>query len=114
MSFIVNVVVPLMLFVGFISYGIKVYFHFLYLKVIKKYPEQLSYLKFLGSVNSSFFIDRIEIITPYLKIRKKNNLSDFEIKKAIVIEKRIKICLIIALIGFAAIPLGIYLQGRLN
>lgn len=113
MYFIVKILLPIFLFIGFIAYYFKAYFHFSYLKIIKKYPKKLSFFRFSGFENV-YFIDWFEIIIPFLFRRKKNNLSDSEIKKAIKLEKRIIICIIIFLSGFATIPLGIYLQNRFN
>jgi len=111
MDFIVKTLLPIVLFLGFISYCLKVYYHFSYLKIIKNYPKQLSFFMFLGFVNA-YIIDRFEIILPFLLKRRKSNLTDAEVKIVVTLEKRIMICIILSIIGFATIPLGIYLQNN--
>lgn len=112
MDFIVNTFLPLLLFIGFVAYCLKTYFHFLYLKIIKRYPDNLNFFRFLSFINSHF-MDRVEIILPFLWIRNKTYLSESNALKARLLENKIIICIVISIIGFSSIPLGIYLQSTL-
>ena len=109
MGFILKTVLPSILFIGFFAYIIKVYYHFQYLKIVKKYPSDLTFFRFNSYINEYFF-DRFELIMPILIKRKKENLSEIEYNNAIKLEKRIIILILITIIGFSSIPLGIYLQ----
>ncbi len=111
MDFVINIFLPAILTIGFISYCCKSYFHFLYLKIVKGYPKELSFYKFISFVNAHFF-DRLEIIMPLLIKRNKESLSENEFKKAKLLEKRIIYCIILTVIGFLTIPIGLYLQNN--
>lgn len=109
----VKKVFPAILFIGFISYIFKTYYHFLYLKLAKNYPEDLTFMRFMSFINTYFF-DRFEIVLPFFFKRNLNNLNLKNKEKAERIEKKVFRFLIISLIGFSIIPLGIYLQNRFN
>ena len=112
MEFIVRTVLPIILFMGFISYVFKVYYHFLYLKIIKKYPNNLNFFHFLNTETMDL-IDRFEIILPFIIIRKNIELSNEESQKVSILKKRIMICILIFIVGFVCvIPLGIFLQNK--
>ena len=113
LEIIVNIILPIMLIAGFISYSFKTYFHFVYLKLVKNYPEELSFMRFLRFINNYFF-DGFEIILPFLFKRNLKNLNTENKERAKRIEKIIFRLLILSLIGFSTIPLGIYLQDRFN
>ncbi len=110
---IVNIIMPIILFIGFLSYTLKTYYHFLYLRLVKNYPKELSFMRFMRFINEYFF-DRFEIILPFLFKRNLKNLTTDDKEKAKHIEKIIFRLLIISIIGFSMIPLGIYLQNRFN
>ncbi len=112
MEFIINTVLPISLFIGFISYMLKCYYHFLYLKIIKKYLKGMSFFNFLGSINR-YLIDRFEIILPFIFIRKNVKLTIDERKKVNYLRKRIILFLLIFIFSFVFVmPLGIYLQNN--
>ena len=110
MDFILKTILPSILFIGFFSYMIKAYYHFQYLKIVKKYPDDLTFFHFNSYINEYFF-DRFELIVPILVRRKKEGLSKIDYNKAIKLEKLIIILIIITIIGFSSIPLGIYIQN---
>lgn len=109
MNFLVQTLLPTILILGFISYFFKVYYHFLYLKILKKYPKNINFLSMAG-FSFKYYFDRLETILPFIKKRKKINLSSEEVAKLEILEKRIFFFLIVSIIGFLTIPLGIYLQ----
>lgn len=109
MNFLINSLLPLILLLGFISYLLKVYYHFLYLKLLKKYPKNVRLLNMEG-FSFKYYLDRFETILPFIKKRKKVNLPLEDVARLELYEKRILFFLIISIIGFLTIPIGIYLQ----
>lgn len=69
MQFIIKTLLPIILFIGFISYMFKVYYHFQYLKLIKEYSQNMNFIEFIGGFYVNL-MDRIEIILPVIINRK--------------------------------------------
>lgn len=114
MTFIVNTLLPIILLIGFISYSFKVYYHFLYLKLIKKYPKEWSFISLLYTFNINL-IDRFEIILPFIITKKNSDLTYDENRRIGSLKKRIIICLLLFFICFiCVVPLGIFLQNKFN
>lgn len=111
MSILIEFILPFILIIGFLSYFLKVYYHFLYLKKIKNYPENIGILNNHG-FSIVYLADRLETILPFLLKRDKIKFKDDDRIALEHLEKRIFICIIIFIIGMCSIPLGIYLLNN--
>ncbi len=106
MTLIEKILFPFV-FAGFIAYFFKVYYHFLYLKIFNNYPQDIGFLSFKG-FSFKYYSDRFETILPILFKGNKNGFSADKKMKLESLEKRIRLCLIIFLLGFIVLPTVVF------
>ncbi len=112
MQAIVHQILPAILTLGLIGYGVKNYFHFKYLKIIKKHPKESTFWEFNRNI-LPYFKDNIVTFLPFSIRQTRTKLPPEKYKKAQQYERTIKICLTLFYLGLSTIPLGIKLQETL-
>ncbi len=110
MDIMIHRLMPAILTIGLLALGIKYYLHFMYFKIVKGYPKELSFWSFKNSM-FSYFRDNLCAFLPFfIKNRKESELGD--LKKVTRLKKFIIVCLILFYLGVTMISIGIILQGK--
>ena len=107
---IIKYIIPFLLGIGFVAFGMKVYFNFKYFKIVYGYPTDLTYFQFNGSFRFRYFWDSFETILPFYLKRNLEALTEDEKLICTKMEKYMFICLTLFYIGMLTIPIGIKLQ----
>jgi hypothetical protein len=105
---IIEYILPFLLGIGFVAFGMKAYFNFKYFKIVYNYPTDLTYSQFISSFRH--FWAAFETILPFYL---KNNLETLTEDEKLIcrkLEKYMFICLTMFYIGLLTIPIGIKLQ----
>jgi hypothetical protein len=108
LEFLIEYILPLIIGIGFVAFGMKVYFNFKYFKTVKNYQTNLTYFQFISSFKH--FRDAFETILPFFLKNSLKTLTEDEKLICRKLEKYILICLILFYIGMLTIPIGIKLQ----
>jgi len=109
MELIVNVITPTLFAIGIFAWMLKYYLNFVYFKVVRDYPKDLSFSDFNRSM-FSYFPEQVECFFPILLKSKRDDFDVKVMRKLKLLENAITVCIILAYLGVLTFIIGYYLQ----